>query len=274
MATDPRPGAVPFAEAIAYLRDKLLLPTRAWTDLWQEQHAVAFTVAGAQSIALVADFHAAVLAAIEGGETLASFRARFDEIVAKHGWSYNGSRGWRSRVIFNTNLRMAYQAGRWQQADRLKATRPYLRYSAILDNRTRPLHRAWHGTILPIGDAWWQQHYPPNGWHCRCTVMSLSERDLARRNWKVSDPAPASPIVMVPVPGRGIEAVPKGIDPGFAYNPGAAGLRAMAVRYAEHQVAQLPAVLRPAATDAMAQAARQANELLLQDEPPAPEDAG
>lgn len=268
MATEPRPGAVPFAEAIAYLRDKLLLPTAAWTDLWQEQHAVAFTVAGAQSVELVADFHAAIVKAIEQGLTLEDFRRDFDRIVATHGWSYKGSRGWRSRVIFTTNLRMAYQAGKWQQAERLKTARPYLRYSAVLDGRTRPLHRQWHGTILPVGHAWWAQHYPPNGWNCRCTVISVSERDLARRGWKVTETPPATPIRMVAVAGRGVEAVPEGIDAGFAYNVGAASVRAQAVRYAERQVARLPAALRPAATDAMAQAARQALQLQLLEEPP------
>ena len=36
---EPRPGGVPFEEAIAFFRQKLRLPTRAWTDLWQGQHA-------------------------------------------------------------------------------------------------------------------------------------------------------------------------------------------------------------------------------------------
>lgn len=268
MATEPRAGSLPFAEAIAFLRDKLRLPTRAWTDLWQEQHAVAFTVAGAQTVQLVADFHEAVLKAIEQGTTLEEFRRDFDRIVAAYGWSYNGSRGWRSRVIFTTNLRMAYQAGKWQQAQRTKDTRPYLRYSAVLDSRTRPLHRQWHGTILPVDHPWWAQHYPPNGWNCRCTALSVSDRDLARRGWKVTEQPPASPIRMVAVRGRGVEAVPDGIDAGFAYNVGAAGLRAQAVRYAERQVAALPVALRPAAADAMAEAARQALQLPLLDEPP------
>lgn len=257
MATEPEPLALPFAEAIEYLLRKLLLPTERWTDLWQEQHAVAFTVAGATSLALVQDFFDAVTKAIAEGGTLAEFRADFDAIVARHGWSYRGSRGWRSRVIFETNLRMAYSAGKWQQAQETAADRPYLRYSAVLDSRVRPLHRAWHGTILPIGDAWWRTHMPPNGWNCRCTVMTLSARDLERRGWSVSG-MPEGASRWVDVPGRGRELVPDGVDPGFAYNPGEANLAMRAAQLGQRQQERLPEALRDAGRQTMAQAAERA----------------
>ena len=222
---DPVVGAVPFTEAIAYLRNKLRLPTATWTDLWQGEHARAFVVAGATKDALLKDLHGAVLKAIEGGTTLDEFRRDFDGIVAAHGWSYRGGRNWRTRVIYNTNLRMAHAAGKFDQAQRLKKARPFLRYVAIDDGRTREQHRTWHNTILPVDDAFWDSHFPPNGWNCRCTVQSLSERDLERYGLKVSEKAP--PIEMVDrdvnfPDGRRTIKVPDGIDPGFAYNPGQA----------------------------------------------------
>ena len=249
MAGEPQAGDLPFALAIAFLRDKAQLPSGAWADVWQEQHAAAFTVAGAQSAELVADFHQVVTRAIREGGTLQQFREDFDTIVEEHGWSYRGSRGWRSRVIFETNLRSAYQAGRWEQAQEERATRPFLRYVAVLDNRTRPAHRAWHGTVLPIDDPWWQTHMPPNGWGCRCTVQSLSQRDLDRRQLTVSTP-PASPLVERQVrtsTGTRREMVPEGIDPGWAYNVGTASLAARARRVAEAQVAAMPEALRAGA---------------------------
>jgi SPP1 gp7 family putative phage head morphogenesis protein len=217
---DPQPFAVAPTEAIAFLRDKVNVPTRAWTDLWQAMHDRAFMVAGAMTDELVEDFHQAVLRAIEEGRTLEQFRQDFDAIVARHGWSYHGSRNWRSRVIFRTNIRTATAAGRWAQVERLKRVRPYLRYVAVMDARTRPLHAAWHDTILPIDHPWWETHAPPNGWNCRCSLQSLSERDLDRYGLKVSEAAPELDWREVAVRGRGVERVPAGIDPGFAYNPG------------------------------------------------------
>lgn len=220
----PAPGtpaafAVDPVEAIRFLREKLNVPTARWTDLWQAMHDRGFMVAGAQSDALLDDFHAAINRAIGAGTTLADFREEFDRIVAAHGWSYHGSRNWRSRVIFQTNMRTALAAGKWQQIQRLKAARPWLRYVGVLDERIRPEHRAWHDTVLSCDDPWWETHFPPNGWNCRCTVQQLNDRDLARYGLKVTE-APADELVTVNVRGKGPVTVPKGIDPGFAYNPG------------------------------------------------------
>jgi SPP1 gp7 family putative phage head morphogenesis protein len=221
---DAPPFSVKPMEAIDFLRNKLNVPTRRWTDLWQQQHSAAFTVAGATTDALVGDFHDAVNKAIEDGLTLDDFRKDFDRIVEDHGWSYNGSRGWRSRVIFQTNMRTAYAAGRWEQIQQVKDDRPYLRYVAVMDDRTRPEHASWHDTVLPVDHPWWQTHFPPNGWNCRCSVQTLNDRDLDRYGLTVNAKAP--PVEMVERTintgdGPRIVLVPNGIDPGFGYRPGA-----------------------------------------------------
>jgi len=212
-------------EAINFLRRKTNVPTATWTDLWQQEHSASFTVAGAMTDELVADFHDAVMKAIENGETLESFRKDFDRIVEEHGWSYNGSRGWRSRVIFDTNMSTAYAAGRWEQIQRVKRTRPYLIYRHLEGQKyPRPLHESWDGTVLPVDHPWWQTHYPPNGWGCHCWVDSLSDDDLRRYGYQVSDEAPATKMVEKTVRlsdgSLNTVSVPEGIDPGFAYRPG------------------------------------------------------
>jgi hypothetical protein len=121
---------------------------------------------------------------------------------------------------------MAYMAAKWKAFVENKAMRPFLRYVGILDDKIRPLHRQWSGTILPVEHPWWQTHFPPNGWGCRCDVQSLSQRDLDRRGLRVQPEAP--PVVMVnrevrSARGTAWVAVPKGIDPGFDYNVGEAG---------------------------------------------------
>ncbi|MBP5857284.1 minor capsid protein [Marivibrio halodurans] len=236
ISLDILPRAVPFSEAIDYLRGKVDVPSRAWTDLKEKAHARAFTVAGATTMDLVSDFHAAVTRAIEDGTTREEFRKDFDRIVAAHGWSYNGGRGWRSAVIYNTNLRMAQSAGRWAQARRLadaenaRGRTVYIRYSAVLDSRTRPQHRAWHDIILPIDHPFWRSHTPPNGWNCRCTIQILTERGLRRRGLvptadaDIPSTTPEPRQVNTPY-GTENWPTPTGIDTGFGYNPGDAWLR-------------------------------------------------
>jgi SPP1 gp7 family putative phage head morphogenesis protein len=220
-------GGVPFEEAARYFREKVRLPTKAWTDLKEGQHARAFVVAGAAKEGLLKDLQGAIQSAIDNGTDLRQFRKDFESIVAKHGWTgWTGEgskkgRAWRTKVIFETNLSTARAAGRWEQIQRTKKTRPWLRYVAVLDTHVRPDHRRWHGTVLAVDDEWWNAHYPPNGWNCRCTVMSLSNAQLADFGYAVSASPPAEHYVRRTDPwGGGTLALDRGIDPGFNDNVG------------------------------------------------------
>jgi hypothetical protein len=218
-------GSLPFSEQIAFFRRKLNLPTNAWTDIWQSEHDHAFVVAGANRDDLLADFRAAVDRAIVEGATLEQFRKEFDRIVEKYGWSYNGSRNWRSRVIYETNLRTSYAAGRYAQLQELKRVRPYWEYvHSDAVEHPRPLHLAWNGLVLDADDPWWEAHFPPGGWGCQCTVQGLNARDLKRKGKDGPDTAPPTVMETVTVGKRGPSPrtvqTPEGIDPGFGYTPG------------------------------------------------------
>lgn len=214
--------ALPFAEQIAFFRSKLNLPTETWLDIWQAEHDRAFVVAGAMKADLLADLRNAVDKAIATGTTLETFRKDFKRIVAERGWTGwagEGTRGgeaWRTRVIYETNLRTSYAAGRYGQLTdpALLAVRPYWRYvhsDSVLT--PRPLHKAWGDSRLTLrhDNPFWRTHYPPNGWGCRCRVVA------------VSAPRPGDAITLP----DGWELIldstgaPPGIDRGWAYAPGA-----------------------------------------------------
>jgi len=223
---------LPFSEAIDFFRKKLRLPTSGWTDIWQEQHSHAFVVAGAAHDALVEDFYNAIMKAKWAGGGYEEFKQSFQDIAAKHGWSYNGSPGWRSRIIYDTNVTQSYNAGRYQQMMAVKHLRPYWEYEHTSIEHPRLEHKAWSGKILSADDVWWDTHYPQNGWGCKCRVHSLSEFE-ARQKWEkkgLSGPDQSPPIEMEEkVIGKNGSNprtvwVAKGIDPGFAYNPGKAFL--------------------------------------------------
>lgn len=219
-------GSLPFQEQIDYFKGKTNLPTRAWTDIYAAEHDWAFVVAGTTKRELLADMRGAVEKAITTGRTLEQFRADFDRIVGQHGWEYNGSRGWRTRTIFETNLRQSYNAGREaQMADpELRKARPYGLYRHGDSAHPRPQHLAWDGTVLPLDDPWWSTHSPQNGWGCQCKKFMVSDRDVERQGLKVG-PAPAVEYedrtlgVNSPNGPRTVR-VPVGIDPGFEYAPG------------------------------------------------------
>lgn len=214
--------ALPFAEQVAFFRRKLSLPTERWDDVWQAAHDRAFVVAGAAAADLLDDLRAAVDKAIASGTSIETFRKDFGRIVAERGWTGwtgEGTRAgeaWRTRVIYETNLRTSYAAGRWAQlnASQLLAARPYWRYvhsDSVIN--PRPHHKAWGDARLTLrhDHPFWHTHYPPNGCGCRCRVVSV--REPARGD--ATEP-PAGWDATLENTGA-----PAGIDKGWAYAPGA-----------------------------------------------------
>lgn len=236
-------GGVRFEEAARYIAQKIRLPSTAWTDLREGQHARGFVVAGATKDELLKDLQAAIQAAIDDGTDLRKFREDFEAIVAKHGWTgwtgegSKAGRAWRAGVIYSTNISMARAAGRWEQIQRVKKDRPWIRYVAVLDSRTRPDHRRWHGTVLPVDHPWWDTHFPPCDWGCRCTIQSLSTAQMTDFGYKPSDePPPFEPVTRRDPFTGGQITLDRGIAPGFNYNPGKAHvglIRDVPARYAQ-----------------------------------------
>lgn len=219
-------GSLPFQQQIAFFRSKENVLTDSWTDVWETQHDTSFMVAGANRIDLLADLRGAIRKAIDDGATLEQFRRDFDKIVARHGWDYTGGRNWRTRVIYETNLRQSYNAGRWHQQQALKKARPFLvyRHSDAVEH-PRPIHQSWDGKVWHIDDPIWRVIYPQNGWGCQCYTESLNARDLKRMGKEGPDPAPELKWVDAVVGQRSASGprlvrTVEGVDPGFAYGPG------------------------------------------------------
>ncbi len=234
---------LPPAEAVAYFRSKGLAASFAWEDVWQEEHAKAFTVAKAMQREILEDIRAALDTALAEGRTLDQFRDELTPILQARGWwgrqemtdpltgetaevQLGSPR--RLRTIFDVNMRSAYQAGRWERIERVKDAMPFLRYVAVQDDRTRDEHRAWHGVVLPVDDPWWNTHYPPCGWRCRCTVTQMSARTLGRRGFEVTINPPRFPPKTFTNRRTGeVTTVEGGISPGFNFNVGKAYLDGM-----------------------------------------------
>ena len=223
---------LPFKEAISYFANKLQLPSAGYTDLWREQHAHAFVVAGAMQDDLVSDFYSALKKAQEQGTGYAQFKKDFEQIVEKHGWTHTGTPSWRSRVIYETNITQAYNAGRYEQMVELADVRPFWEYQHTSVAHPRLDHQRWDGLILPANDAWFNTHYPQNGYGCKCRVRSLS-RSEAKSRWTAqgkAGPDVAPEVVWIEREvGKNTARprtvrTPQGVDPGFAYNVGKASL--------------------------------------------------
>ena len=252
----PRPdlsyalGLTP-VEAVRYFRSKGIAVTENWHDLWQEAQARAFTVTGITKLDLVQDIRGAVDAVIKEGRTEQWFLNELAPILKKKGWwgkkevtdpdtgevryVRQGSPA-RLKLIYRQNTQSAYMAGRYKQQLENADAAPYLRYIAVLDQKTRPAHAALHNMVFRYDDPFWGAMYPPNGWNCRCRVAAYSESRLKRRGLKVSDSAghmvtrevetvnrQTGEVTRRTVPGYrhgGKGSLESFTDAGFSYNPG------------------------------------------------------
>lgn len=245
---------LPPAEAIAALqrRGQRLDPTFSWQDAWQAEHAQMFTVAKSAGFDILKDVHDALIQALAEGRTFQDFARDLKPALEAKGWwgrkevadpatgevrevQLGSTR--RLRTIFDTNLRVSYAVGHWAQFERNRAARPILRYVAVLDGRVRPAHALRHNVALPIDDPFWDTWAPPCGWGCRCTLQSLSIRDFNRMRGELKTAPPPDTFQSYTNKRTGeVVRVPDGIDPGWGYNPGKAGFRAVAVPEGEAEV--------------------------------------
>jgi uncharacterized protein with gpF-like domain len=219
-------GGLPFEEAAEFFGEKVAVSGDVFVALSAAARVLAFSAAGAARVALVEDMQAAVAEAIEQGSTITAFRKKFDAIVARYGWNYKGTRGWRTRLIFNTNILQSYAAGRWKQqsSETVKQVRPYLWYLESASKDQRVDHQQFYNLVLPVDDPFWDTHYPPNGFNCRCGVRSLSERELERyrSQYPISTQSPKLGTYEHTYRATGeTVTVAEGCDPGFDVNPGA-----------------------------------------------------
>ncbi|CAL4866722.1 hypothetical protein MMA231_00966 [Asticcacaulis sp. MM231] len=242
-------------DAIAFFRSKGMRTGFDYRDVWQQEHAQGFTVAKAMQVDILTDIRRALDDAMTQGKTLEQFKKELSPILQAKGWwgrqevtdpltgetklaQLGSSR--RLRTIYEVNLQSAYAHGNWQRIEASKRAFPYLMYVCVLDSRTRPQHRAWHGVCRPVDDPFWDTHYPPCGWKCRCGTRSLTRAQVKREGIDPTAPAPRFPMDEVTNPRTGeVSRVEQGIDPAFNFNIGKSPLRPIT---AQPMATSMPAV--------------------------------
>ena len=211
---------LPFDEAIKSTKDKLEITTANYLAFTAEQHQIAFTVAGMQSAELLTEVHEKIVTSLESGVSFADFKKSFAESMKESGWlSDSKAISSRADLIYRNNVLSAYNAGRWQQYERVAEERPFLEYVTAGDSRVRPNHAILAGTVKPLDDPFWQFAMPPNGHRCRCSTISYSERQMIRLGKSVSDKEVEMQTIKDPKTGKEVTQ-PRGVDLGFNNNPG------------------------------------------------------
>lgn len=238
---------LPPAKAIEYFKSKGYTFSWDWWDTWQEAHAKAFTVTKVMRMDILQDIRDMIKKALDEGITFQQFKKELEPKLKAKGWwgkkllgDETGAKEvqlgspHRLKTIYQTNLQTAYNAGRWKEQMDNVDNRPYLQYVAVMDKRTRPAHASLNGKVFPADDPFWNTHYPPLGFRCRCRVRALSEKNIKDRGHTVESSkgklstedrlvskrtGELQAVTVYRDPLTGQEISP---DVGFNYNPGKA----------------------------------------------------
>lgn len=230
----------PPPEAVSYLEGKGFKKSFHWQDVWGEEHAHNYTVAKAMEMDVLQALKDATDRAVTEGVPLAQFTKELTPRLQALGWwgrkemvdpvtgeiiqAQLGSPR-RLQTIYWANTRSAYAAGQWERAQRTKGALPYFIYELGPSRVHRDHHVAIAGTVLPVDHPFWDTHYPPNGWGCKCRVRAITrfeaqqvgvseEPDIQWRDFRNKRTGE-------------VTRVPVDIDPGWHTNPGKARARTL-----------------------------------------------
>lgn len=209
-ATSKNPGPPP-KEAIDFFKKKKIKPSFNYTDVWREEHKLAFTVAKMIELDLLQDVKDSIEDSLKSGTPFNEWSENIKQTFDKSGWTDYGNKNeeFRLQIIYETNMRMAYSAGQWKRIEESKALLPNLMYVLGPSKVHREEHETFEHLILPVDDPFWDTHMPPNGFGCKCGVIAMTPEDT--KEW------------------GGVGESPKdlsiGVDDGFDYNPGKDGMR-------------------------------------------------
>lgn len=231
-------------EVVDYFDRRPSRPTFRFDEMAPREHALGFTAARTAGFDVLDDIRAATRKAVVERIPFAQFRDELMPVLKAKGW-WGEKRVTDPRtgeiakvqlgslrrldLIYDANIRSAEAAGDWARIQRVKDVLPFLEYLTSTSERKRPLHLSWVGTTLPVSDAWWSTHYPPNGWRCKCRVRSRAE---PREGANTQRP-PLNPRPWTNRSTGETRLVPAGIDPGWDSNPGLTRERMVGQRLVE-----------------------------------------
>jgi SPP1 gp7 family putative phage head morphogenesis protein len=216
---------LPPEKAVEFLKKKGFVFTMRWQDALASAHDTAFTVAKVMRMDVLVAIRQMVERAQTDGLSFDRFRRSLEPYLKLAGWWGRGfptdeqgrlldEKGnpfpadetgeqaipddakpvqlgspTRLSTIYQTNLQVSYMAGR--RAGQLAAVEqlPYWQYISVMDDRTTYTCSALHLKIYRADDPFWKTFYPPNHWRCRARVRALTQAQVDRRNFMVSDSA-------------------------------------------------------------------------------------
>lgn len=163
-----------FVAAAAKIKNRVAVKKYYFEDLPQEVQTLAFTVSNLETLRQIEMVKRSLENAISKGESFSSWRDNLDVSVIQ---SLSNAR---LETVYRTNVNTVYNQSTRYNAITSDVT-PYLMYTAVGDERTRPEHMRLDGTIKRADSKFWDKYTPPLQFNCRCGTIPLSESEAKSR---------------------------------------------------------------------------------------------
>ncbi len=192
--TDFATTPLTFTGAERWLEQKVNLPTglnsREISNRAPARIRMAsFFSAGVASAHILENLRAEVEKIRSGQTDYVSARARLKDFLGRQGYVIPGAGTAEARdmgtlpstarlnLILRQNVAMAHAIGQREVSENaaVKELYPNYKYHAVMDENTRDTHAELDGLVLPKDDPFWNTHYPPWEFNCRCIVTDTDE---------------------------------------------------------------------------------------------------
>lgn len=176
----------PNQEAIDFIKSKPIVSRSIFKGMLPEIKARAFTIAGiepANVLQAVRDRLADLPAGASWDDVKSDVAADISPYLVdpdatdeeRDGQILAANR--KAELLVRIHGFQAYQSASYQVMDRQRDALPYWQYLSMEDDRVRPSHDALDKVILPADHEFWQTHFPPWDWGCRCQAVPISQED-------------------------------------------------------------------------------------------------
>lgn len=147
------------------------LPEVFYEQIPKELRSMAFTISGIERMTTIEKVLESLNEAFDNNQSFKEWQENFnlDDLV-----SLSDAR---RETIYRTFMTTEYNRGRVEVGLDEGNDLDWLKYQAILDDRTRPNHAANDGITRRADDPFWQTNLPPLGFNCRCFVLNLGRQD-------------------------------------------------------------------------------------------------
>jgi hypothetical protein len=182
----------PNEAAVDFLKRKRPLNAGAYKQLLPELRAHAFTVSGLGPAAALKEVRDLV-AGVPAGADYKKTRKQVLAVLAQHipiepdlfddpeeAEKHEAALLRRAEMVVRNNAFQAYSMSAWRELDEFRDLFTHWQYITVGDGRVRASHKALDKVTLPQNHPFWQTHFPPWEFGCRCQVVGLTEDEYAK----------------------------------------------------------------------------------------------